>query len=70
MMPLKLAPANEDLTIQRIPGNEITKKHLADLGFVVGSTVKVITESNGNLIVNVKESRVAIGASMAMKIFV
>lgn len=70
MMPLKLAPANEDLTIQRISGNEITKKHLADLGFVVGSTVKVITESNGNLIVNVKESRVAIGASMAMKIFV
>lgn len=70
MMPLKLAPADEDLTIQRIVGNEITKKHLADLGFVVGSTVKVITESNGNLIVNVKESRVAIGASMAMKIFV
>ena len=56
MMPLKLAPADEDLTIQRIAGNEITKKHLADLGFVVGSTVK--------------ESRVAIGASMAMKIFV
>ena len=65
MMPLKLAPANEDLTIQRIAGNEITKKHLADLGFVVGSTVKVITESNGNLIVNVKESRVAIGASIS-----
>lgn len=70
MMPLKLAPADEDLTIQRIAGNEITKKHLADLGFVVGATVKVITEANGNLIVNIKESRVAIGASMAMKIFV
>lgn len=70
MMPLKLAPTDEELTVQRIAGNEITKKHLADLGFVVGSRIKVIACTNGNMIVNVKESRIAIGESMAMKIFV
>lgn len=70
MMPLKLAPTDEELTVQRIAGNEITRKHLADLGFVVGSRIKVIACANGNMIVNVKESRIAIGESMAMKIFV
>lgn len=70
MMPLKLAPTDEELTVQRIAGNEITRKHLADLGFVVGSRIKVIACTNGNMIVNVKESRIAIGESMAMKIFV
>lgn len=70
MMPLKLAPTDEELTVQRIAGNEITRKHLADLGFVVGSRIKIIACTNGNMIVNVKESRIAIGESMAMKIFV
>ena len=70
MMPLKLAPMDEELTIQRISGNEMLKKHLSDLGFVVGATLKVVAQTNGNMIVNVKEARVAIGEQLAMKIFV
>lgn len=70
MMPLKLAPMDEELTIQRIGGNEMLKKHLSDLGFVVGATLKVVAQTNGNMIVNVKEARVAIGEQLAMKIFV
>ncbi len=70
MMPLKLAPIDEELIIQRIAGNELTKKHLADLGFVVGSSIRVVAENDGNMIVKVKEARIAIGESMAMKIFV
>lgn len=70
MMPLKLAPIDEELIIQRIAGNELTKKHLADLGFVVGSSIRVVAENDGNMIVKVKEARIAIGEAMAMKIFV
>lgn len=70
MMPLSLANFDEELTIQRIGGKPEVKAHLADLGFVVGGSVSVISSLAGNLIVNVKGSRVAIGESMAQKIFV
>lgn len=70
MMPLMLADAGEENVIQKIGGNSETKKHLEDLGFVVGGTVKVISTMGGNLIVNVKETRVAISREMAGKIMI
>ena len=65
MMPLTLANVGEELTIQKIGG-----KPLENLGFVVGSTAKLITALNGNVIVQVKETRVAISEEMARKIMV
>lgn len=70
MIPLTLADPGKENTIVKIGGSAEVKQHLADLGFVVGGKVTVVTEANGNLIVNVKESRVAIGKNMAMKIMV
>ncbi|HBA94128.1 MAG TPA: ferrous iron transport protein A [Ruminococcaceae bacterium] len=70
MMPLKLANIDEKLTIQRISGNEELKKHLSDLGFVPGTDLKVVAKTNGNMIVNIKNARIAIGEQTAMKIFI
>lgn len=70
MMPLKFADLNKAYIIKKIGGNQEVKNHLADLGFVVGGEVIVVSSLSGNLIVNVKGARVAIGESMAMKIFV
>ena len=66
-MPLSMVNAGEPFTIKRIGGKEEVKRHL---GFVVGGVVTVVSEINGSLIVNVKESRVAIGKDMASKIMV
>jgi len=68
-MPLSMVNAGEPFTIKRIGGKEEVKRHLEELGFVVGG-VTVVSEINGSLIVNVKESRVAIGKDMASKIMV
>ena len=70
MMPLTLVTVGEDNTILKIGGNAETKKHLENLGFVAGGSVKVVSTIGGNLIVNVKESRVAINREMAAKIMV
>lgn len=70
MMPLTLADAGEEYVVQRMGGNTEVKKHLEDLGFVVGTGVSVINTIGGNLIVKVKESRVAISKEMAQKIMV
>ena len=70
MMPLCFADVGEDNTIKRIGGSPEVKKHLENLGFVVGGNVKVITALAGNVIVNVKEARVAISEEMARKIMV
>ncbi len=70
MMPLSLADAGEENTIKKIGGNPEVKKHLENLGFVVGGNVKVISTLGGNVIVNVKEARVAISEEMARKIMV
>ena len=70
MMPLSMAKEGEPVEIKNVGGKEETRKFLENLGFVVGSIVTVITEMNGNMIVNVKESRVAIGKDMANKIMV
>ena len=60
----------EENTIKKIGGNPEVKKHLKNLGFVVGGTVTVISTLGGNVIVNVKEARVAISEEMARKIMV
>ena len=65
-----MARSGEINYIKRVGGNEETKRHLETLGFVVGGAVTVISSLNGNLIVNVKDSRVAISREMANKIMV
>ena len=70
MMPLTLASSGEDAIVKKIGGKPEVKKHLENLGFVVGSEINVITEQNGNIIVKVKEARVAISKEMANKISV
>lgn len=70
MMPLILVAAGETNTIRKVSGNPEVKKHLEDLGFVVGGEVTVVSAIGGNLIVNVKESRIAISREMAGKIMV
>mgnify|MGYP002281951004 CR=1 FL=1 len=70
MMPLTLASIGEENIIKKIGGKPEVKKHLENLGFVVGGTVTVITEIAGNIIVNVKESRVAVSREMAQKIMI
>ncbi len=70
MMPLTLATAGEENVIKRIGGRPEVKKHLENLGFVVGGNVKVISVMSGNVIVNVKETRVAISKEMAQKIMI
>ena len=70
MLPLTMASQGEPMTIKKIGGKQETKKFLETLGFVVGGTVSVVSEINGNMIVNVKDSRVAIGKDMANKIMV
>ena len=69
-MPLTMAKAGEINNIKKVGGHEETKRHLETLGFVVGGQVTVISSLNGNLIVNVKDSRVAISKEMANKIMV
>lgn len=70
MMPLLLAQTGQENIIKKIGGNPETKKHLENLGFVVGGTVTIVNSLGGNLIVNVKESRVAISREMAGSIIV
>ena len=70
MMPLTLVPIGEENIIRKVGGNPETKKHLEDMGFVAGGTIVVVSEIGGNLIVNVKESRVAISGEMAGKIMI
>ena len=70
MMPLTFAAVGEENTIVKIGGKPEVKKHLENLGFVVGGTVKVVSSMGGNLIVNVKEARVGISQEMAQKIMI
>ena len=70
MMPLSMMEAGKPNVIKKVGGKEETRRFLENLGFVVGGTVTVISETDGNMIVNVKDSRVAIGQDMAHKIMV
>lgn len=69
-MPLTLAEVGEENIIRRIGGKQDVKVHLENLGFVVGGTVTVVSAIGGNVIVNVKDSRIAVSKEMAQKIMV
>lgn len=70
MMPLTFAEVGEQNVIKRITGKPETKKHLEDMGFVVGSIITLVSKFGENVIVNVKETRIAISAEMATKIYI
>ncbi|HCT64167.1 MAG TPA: ferrous iron transport protein A [Lachnospiraceae bacterium] len=70
MIPLTMVKTGEVNVIKKVGGNEETRKFLENLGFVTGSAVVVVSEICGNMIVNVKDSRVAINKEMANKIMV
>ena len=70
MMPLALANICEESMIRRVGGSPALRKHLEDLGFTAGTTVRVVAALGGNLIVKVKESRVAISEEMARRILI
>ena len=70
MLPLSLADPGKEFVVRRVGGSPEVKKHLENLGFTAGSSVTIITSLNGNVIVKVRESRVAISDVMARKIMV
>lgn len=70
MMPLTLAQTETVNTIKKIGGNEETRHHLQNLGFVPGAKIVVLHKVNGNLVVNIKETRVALNADLAKKIMI
>lgn len=70
MMPLTLATVGEWNIIKKVGGKPEIKKHLENLGFVIGGGVIIVTDLGGNVIVNVKESRIAISRELAQKIIV
>lgn len=69
-MPLTMARIGESNTIKRVGGKEDTRRFLENLGFVAGGIVTVVSEISGNMILNVKDSRVALGRDMASKIMI
>ena len=69
-MPLTMATPGQPNIISRIGGKEETRRFLENLGFVAGSPVTVLSQNDGNIIVNIKDSRIAIGKDMANKIVV
>ena len=70
MMPLTMSKAGETVTIRKISGRDEVRQHLAELGFVVNCDVTVINEMAGNLIVQVKDSRIALDKTMANRIMI
>lgn len=70
MMPLSFGNITQLYAIKKIGGDANTRKHLQDLGFTQGTIIQIISKNGGNLIVKVKETRVALGASMAAKILI
>lgn len=69
-MPLTLAALGQEYIIKRIGGNAEVRAHLQNLGFVPGAAVSVVSSMSGNLIVNVKNARIAVGKEMAQRIFI
>ena len=70
MMPLMLAKPGEENIIRKVGGNQEVKRHLEDLGFIAGGSVTLVSVLGGNVIVRVKESRVAINEELARKIMI
>ena len=69
-MPLTMAKAGETVTIRKITGRDEVRQHLAELGFVVDPSVTVVSELAGNLILQVKDSRIALDKTMAMRVMI
>lgn len=69
-MPLTMAKAGDVVTIRKITGKDEVRQHLAELGFVVGESITVVNVLGGNLILQVKESRIALDQTLAMRILV
>ncbi|WP_298032687.1 FeoA family protein [uncultured Dysosmobacter sp.] len=70
MIPLTMARTGETVTIRKITGKDEVRQHLAELGFVVESNVTVVSEIGGNLILQVKDSRIALDRTMANRIMI
>ncbi|SDX82625.1 ferrous iron transport protein A [Ruminococcaceae bacterium YAD3003] len=70
MMPITVADAGEEMIVRRVGGNPEVKLHLENLGIVPGGLVTLVTVNDGNVILKVKESRIALNKDMAMKIMV
>ena len=70
MMPLTMAKPGDTLTIRKITGKDEVRQHLAELGFVVGESITVVNVLGGNLILQVKESRIALDQTLARRILV
>ncbi len=70
LMPLTMARSGETVTIRKITGKDEVRQHLAELGFVVDGTVTVVSEIAGNLILQVKDSRIALDKSMANRVMI
>lgn len=70
MMPLGIAGVGDVNIIKKITGRDDVRQHLAELGFVVGAQVRVVSDIGGNLILSIKDSRVALDKTMAMRIMV
>ena len=69
-MPLPIAPAGEELTVRKILADEKNKRHFENLGITIGSKVTVLSEVGGSVILKVKEGRLALDRTLAMKILV
>lgn len=70
MMPLTMARRGDTVTIRKVTGRDDTRQHLAELGFVVGGDVTVVSEIAGNLILQVKDARIALDKTMANRIMI
>lgn len=70
MIPLSMAKTGEIVVIKKITGKDEIRQHLAELGLVVEETVKVISEINGNVIIQVKDSRIALDKTMANRLMI
>ena len=69
-MPLTMSKAGDTVPIQKMTGKDEVRQHLAELGFVVGETITVVNEISGNLIIQVKEARIALDKTLAMRVIV
>ncbi|MBQ9589988.1 MAG: ferrous iron transport protein A [Butyrivibrio sp.] len=70
MMPLTMTDIGDMVSIKRITGTDEVKQHLSELGFVVGEEISIVNKNGGNLIVNVKDSRIALDKTLANRIFI
>lgn len=70
MMPLGMANVGDTNIIKKITGRDEVRQHLAELGFVVGAEVRIVSELGGNMILSVKDSRIALDRTMAMRIMI